>query len=424
MPFNLSTNSERGPRNQQALRSEGLAAVVCALPANVLLFSGYWPVVGSSIAICVCGEPTMLLIPEDEAELAGASFADSVEMFAPETVTEMTTISQAVKPRLTDILRSLNIDSGRIGFESGACSQPASYLSQHLYGDDLRFMLREALPAATLTPIADWIEALWSVKTSGELARIRQACEIAKRAFERSMPLLSAGMTEREASQYVRSHLTDGDVAGMPILRNDGFAFCMSGPNSAKAYAAYARTRQRKLENSDLVMIHCNSYVDGFWTDITRTYTLRTPDKEQETMYSAVFAARAAALSAIRHGVRAAVIDGAVRHTLQDYGFGQSIKHGTGHGVGLSAMSAYSIPRVHACFPDILQEGMVFNVEPAIYREGYGGVRHCDMVAVTGDGCELLTNFQSDMKSLIVPARDSDKRSDRSGDCVARSSAS
>ena len=66
---------------------------------------------------------------------------------------------------------------------------------------------------------------------------------------------------------------------GTAIHRYDGFAFCMSGPNSAKAYAAYARTRRRTLEANDLVMMHCNSYVDGFWTDITRTYTLQAPDR-------------------------------------------------------------------------------------------------------------------------------------------------
>jgi Xaa-Pro aminopeptidase len=70
--------------------------------------------------------------------------------------------------------------------------------------------------------------------------------------------------------------------------------------------------------------------------------------------------------------------------------------------VGLSAMSASSIPRIHASSRDILQVGMVFNIEPAVYIKEYGGVRHCDMVAVTEKGYELLTEFQSDAGSLNV----------------------
>jgi Xaa-Pro aminopeptidase len=149
-------------------------------------------------------------------------------------------------------------------------------------------------------------------------------------------------------------------------------------------------------------MVHCNSYVDGMWTDITRTYTLQPPGPQQEKMYRAVFAAREAALGRIKPQVPASEVDRAARAALADGGLGSCVKHGTGHGVGFSPMSAYSIPQLHAESPDILEEGMVFNVEPAVYVEGYGGVRHCDMVTVTAGGYELLTDFQADLQSLAA----------------------
>jgi Xaa-Pro dipeptidase len=149
-------------------------------------------------------------------------------------------------------------------------------------------------------------------------------------------------------------------------------------------------------------MMHCNSYVDGLWTDITRTYTLQPPDEQQTKMHTAVLAAREATLDAITPGARAAEVDAVARRVIQDFGLGQYLKHGTGHGVGFSPMSAYSSPRVHAGSPDVIEEGVVFNVEPAVYIGGYGGVRHCDMVAVTRTGCELLTDFQSDIESLTI----------------------
>ncbi|MGH9692065.1 MAG: M24 family metallopeptidase [Candidatus Acidiferrales bacterium] len=395
-------DSERRARIQEALRKAQLSAVVCSLPSNVLLLTGYWPVVGTSIAICVRDGPTVLLVPEDETELAQDSFADSIETFVPETLNEMRSASEAIRPHLVRVLKTIKLHHGSIGVECRPSSQATSYLALHLYGDSLSNMLRALLPAATLAPIEEWLGALKSVKTPLELSRIRQACHIAQKAYELGSPLLRAGMKESEAAQLFRASLSGGEISGSPNQRCDGFAFCMSGPNSATAYAAYARTRFRTLEQTDLVMIHCNSYVDGFWTDITRTYTLGPPDDRQIKMHCAVLGGRKAALEAIKPGVRATEVDSAAREAIQSSSLDKYLKHGTGHGVGFSPMSAYSIPRLHSGSTDVLQEGMVFNVEPALYIQGYGGVRHCDVVAVTRTGYELLTEFQSDIESLAV----------------------
>ncbi len=393
---------ERRSRIQEALRNAKLAAVVCSFPSDVLLLTGYWPVVGTSIAVCVCGGPTVLLVPEDEADLAQSSFADSIETFVPETLNEMRSISNAIQPHLAHILKTNSLHHGSIGVECGPSSQAASYLALHLYGNNLSNMLRALLPAATFVPIEEWLGDLKSVKTPSELKKIRQACRIAQGAYELASPRLRTGMKESEAAQLFRVSLSGSEVSESPNRRCDGFAFCMSGPNSAVAYAAYARTRFRTLEQTDLVMIHCNSYMDGFWTDITRTYTLQPPDDRQIKMHLAVLAGRKAAFEVIRPGVRAAEVDSAARQGIQSLSLDKYLKHGTGHGVGFSPMSAYSIPRLHSGSTDVLQEGMVFNVEPAIYIQGFGGVRHCDMVAVTHSGYELLTDFQSDAESLAV----------------------
>lgn len=396
---------ERISRIQENLQTAGLEAVVCALPSNVLLLSGYWPVVAQSITVCVRGGPTVLLVPEDEAELAQMGFADSIETFVPETLRQTGSVLEAVRPRLADILHKLKIRPGPIGVESGASSQAASYIAIHLFGDELSSMLRELLPDFQPTPIDTWIRTLSSVKTPLELQRIRQGCVIAMNAFELGASQIRAGMKEPEAAQLFQSHLSHNDMSALRVERCNGFAFCMSGPNSAKAYAAYARTRQRTLESNDLVMIHCNSYVDGFWTDITRTYTLQPPEEQQAKMHTAVLAARKAALNAIVPGAKAADVDAAARKVIEGFGLGQYLRHGTGHGVGFSAMSAYSSPRIHAGSPDVLEEGMVFNIEPAVYIRSYGGVRHCDMVAVTRSGFELLTDFQSDSENLTISNR-------------------
>lgn len=343
-----------------------------------------------------------MLVPEDEAELAQMGFADSIKTFVPETLNEICSVPDAVRPHLSRILRDLIIEPGAIGVETGAKSQAASYLAIHLFGGQLSHMLHELLPYSKLTAIENWIRDLGSVKTSLEIARIRRACAVAQKAFELGAPALRPGITEQDAALLFRAPLCDMEASGSAIHRADGYAFCMSGQNSAKAHAAYARTRWRTLQSEDLVMMHCNSYLDGLWTDITRTFTLKPPDQKQEQMYAAVFAAREAALGRIKAGARAPEIDAACQQVMREFGMEQFVKHGTGHGVGFSPMSAYSVPQIHAGSADVLREGTVFNVEPAVYVEGYGGVRHCDMVAVTSEGYELLTSFQSEIKSLTV----------------------
>ena len=82
-------------------------------------------------------------------------------------------------------------------------------------------------------------------------------------------------------------------------------------------------------------------------------------------------------------------------------GFGPAFKHPTGHGVGFAAINHNARPRVHPRSDDVLENGMVLNIEPAAYVEQFG-MRHCDMIAVTDDGAELLTDFHNAADELTL----------------------
>jgi Xaa-Pro aminopeptidase len=110
-------------------------------------------------------------------------------------------------------------------------------------------------------------------------------------------------------------------------------------------------------------------------------------------MRAAIEEARHAALNAIHPGVLAKRIDEAARSIMKSHGFGSAFKHATGHGVGFAAANANALPRIHPLSPDVLEPGMSFNIEPAAYFDGYGGMRHCDVVAVTSAGAAVLTGF-------------------------------
>jgi Xaa-Pro aminopeptidase len=176
----------------------------------------------------------------------------------------------------------------------------------------------------------------------------------------------------------------------------------MSGERSVQAYAAYQRSSARRLCAGDLVLVHCNSYLDGYFTNVTRTFCMGEPDDRQRRMYEAVLAGRKAALAAIRPGVRASEVDAAARSELAQRGFEQEFLHATGHGVGLAALDHNARPRIHPQSKDVLEAGMTFNIEPAIYVKGYAGLRHCDMVTVTRDGVKELTPWLGGIEELSI----------------------
>ena len=396
------SNPERVERIRRVLQHYQWDLLICALPKNVLLLSGYWPVVGTGIAIASFDGRVGLLVPEDERDLANGGWADEVRTFQPGSLEKIVTAAEAIQSPLHEMIQSFSKTSASVGFEVGAISEPVSYSAMHLYGGAMRSLLGEALPQATLIPADEALADLRAVKTEVEISRLRTACEIAGKAFVHGSKHLNAGISEVEAATSFREPLSTSLVRFPALRRADGFAWCMSGANSALAAGAYARSRTKRIERGDLVLVHMNSYADGYWTDVTRTYSIGKPDDRRQPMYEAIFEARQAALDAIRPGAKAADIDTAARNVLDARGFGPQFKHSTGHGVGFDAIDANALPRLHPRSGDTLEAGMVFNVEPAIYFEGYGGIRHCDMVAVTPAGVEVLTPFQCGPDELVL----------------------
>ena len=80
-------------------------------------------------------------------------------------------------------------------------------------------------------------------------------------------------------------------------------------------------------------------------------------------------------------------------HLWKFHGLGEAFKHAAGHGVGFAAANPNGRPRIHPLSPDVLEAGMTFNLEPAAYFDDYGGMRHCDLIAVTEDGARVMSDF-------------------------------
>lgn len=393
-------NHERVRRIQEALADERLDAVFVAAPNNILMLSGYWPAVGSSIGVATKDGRIGLVVPEDERDLAGLGWADEICTFQPASLDTMAGLIDIVREGLEALATSLSLHGCTAGYQRDPLFVPAIYAATNMYGASIRDVLNSAVRNVTLRPANEMLAGLRSTLTGEEINDVREACSRAAEAYERGSKQVRAGMAEWQVADLFRDGLSEGTGK----IRRGGYTFCMSGPNSAHAKAAYQLTGSRVLEAGDFALVHCNSYVNGFWTDITRTFSIGEPDDRKKRLYSAVLRASRAAIRAVRPGVKASSIDACARDIMNAHGLGDAFSHATGHGVGFAAIDHNSLPRLHPKSDDVLRPGMVFNIEPAAYFEGEGGIRHCDVVAVTEDGVELLTPFLSRIDELVVHA--------------------
>jgi len=250
-----------------------------------------------------------------------------------------------------------------------------------------------------LRPTTGIVEAGRLIKDAEELAVLREAGAQISVVMEQALRRLEVGRTEREVA-------ADIDWA----IRSAGFdrpafdTIVAAGPNTA---LPHAHPTDRRLALADLVLLDFGGVYNGYCVDVTRVASLGAPDPVATSWHAAVLAAHAAALEAVRPGVRGSEVDGAARAALDQRGLGDAFGHGTGHGLGIEVHEAPRIgkPRPTRASPgsdaDVedprLEPGMVFTVEPGVYLPGRGGVRLEDDLVVTASGYELMTSVPLDL---------------------------
>jgi Xaa-Pro aminopeptidase len=197
-----------------------------------------------------------------------------------------------------------------------------------------------------------------------------------------------------------RPGATEAEVAWVveEAFRKDGadvvtFTLIASGPHGA---FPHHHSGPRRLQTGDAIILDIGATLNGYQSDITRMVFLGEPPDEFLQVYEAVLAANERGRAAVRPGVMAQEVDQATRSTLEAAGYGDYFIHRTGHGLGLEVHEA---PWIMAGNEQILEEGMVFSVEPGVYLPGQFGIRIEDIVVVTDTGVRTLTGFD---RQLVV----------------------
>lgn len=222
------------------------------------------------------------------------------------------------------------------------------------------------------------------VKDATEIAILREAATRLSRAAVDVLASVQVGRRERDVAAGI-----DATLRAAGFERPAFETIVASGPNSA---LPHARPGDRVLQASDPVVLDFGGVYNGYCVDLTRTVELPPGTPGFARLFEAVRAAQAAAIAAIRPGVRTTDVDAAARRVLEERGLGDAFVHGTGHGLGLEV---HEEPRIARAWPgaadEALVSGMVFTIEPGAYLPGVAGVRIEDDVLVLDQGCEVLT---------------------------------
>ena len=250
--------------------------------------------------------------------------------------------------------------------------------------------LRTALPDMTLVPADPIMQRLRLRKSTAEITAIRMAVEIAEEALERWTGMVLPGETERQLAARLSALLLESGGEGIsfgPIV--------LAGANSA---LPHGQSGDYAPQPGDLLLVDFGTSYLGYHCDITRTFVFGAePDEETHRVYEAVRAGNAAGCAAVRPGTTAGAVHAAAQANFSRGEFADFITHRTGHGLGLEI---HEPPSIMAGSDFLLEPGMLFTVEPGLYRPCWGGVRIEDDVLVTANGGESLSTFDRQLQVL------------------------
>lgn len=231
-----------------------------------------------------------------------------------------------------------------------------------------------------LVPTAGIVEKLRIIKDSMELKLLQRAINIADRALDTVAPTIKVGQTEKEVAWHLEMAMRE---MGADAISFD--TIVGSGPNGA---LPHHRPGDRQIQEGEPIVIDMGAKYHGYCSDMTRTIILGNSDETFRRVYDTVLGAQLTAMATIQTGMTGLEADALARQVIEMAGYGDYFGHSLGHGVGLAV---HEDPRVGPTSQDILEEGMIFTIEPGIYISGWGGVRIEDVVILEKTGARTLS---------------------------------
>ena len=229
------------------------------------------------------------------------------------------------------------------------------------------------------------IEKQRMIKDEEEISDIQKACEITDNCFSYILSYIKPGMTEKQIADEIEQYYKQ---------RTDGLSFdtiVASGENTSKPHAV---PTDRKIQEKDIITIDMGCKVNGYCSDMTRTFFVGEVPENIKPVYDLVLKNQLQTTEEYKDGANTRLLTKMVENDFKLNGY--DLVHALGHGVGLEIHEA---PYVNYKSDTQLRENMVVTNEPGIYLPGKFGVRIEDTIAITKFGCISLTKSE---KNYIV----------------------
>jgi Xaa-Pro dipeptidase len=269
--------------------------------------------------------------------------------------------------RIAQGLRERGMSGGKLGIE-----------------ETVRFVftdgIAKAAPQATLSNATPVTAGCRMIKSAHEIALMRLACQVTLAAYEAVYRAMREGMTQHDVGNLIDAAYRQLGFAGEASVQ--------VGDHTALPHGSRA---PQVIREDSIVMIDDGCDVEGYQSDITRTFVLGKANGKMKAVFDIVHRAQSAALAAARPGVECGAVDAAARKVITDAGYGPDYKyfaHRVGHGMG---MDGHEWPYLVRGNTTRLQPNMTFSDEPGIYIPGDFGIRLEDDMHITENGAELFT---------------------------------
>jgi len=248
--------------------------------------------------------------------------------------------------------------------------------------------IRKAIPGMAWRSLNNAPEAIRRIKDQQELDFIEEACDISCRAFDRLLPQIKPGMTEKELQLKLEFLLLE--------LGGDALAFNTIVASGVNGSLPHAVPSDKKVALHEMITFDFGAKKGGYCADMTRTVALGTPTDEMKKIYDTVLLAQQTCEDMLSPGKACKEIDAMARKIIDEAGYAGRFGHGLGHSVGIDI---HEDPRLSPRSEDLLEANQTITVEPGIYVPGLGGVRIEDTCAITETGGRSLVHAQ---KALLI----------------------
>lgn len=233
------------------------------------------------------------------------------------------------------------------------------------------------------------------IKDADEIEKLRRAGAITEAAFAATVKQMKIGMTELDVLSEIDHQMKAHGSLGPSFTTS----MYNTGPNITLEFGNKLKSWPRKLEAPTSVLFDFGAVLDGMCYDFGRTACMGEPSAEQIKVHRLIMESQAAGIAALKAGaITCEEVDKAARDVLEDAGYGEAFRHRLGHGIG---WDVHEPPFLTNGDKTLVEEGMIFTIEPSIFRDGDSSARVEDCVVARPDGGEALTRgFQE----LIVIA--------------------